>query len=155
MKLYFSNSRPPLFSLEKSQTPEDIRAVVGCLIKWLKLPEQTSLRRAFTVWIYRVLLPARLPGQDVPQVNELVEVETMLAERVKEWTKEWKAEGMQQGMKQGMQKGVLQLLMRQLEVKFDELPPGFVARLKADEEQILLWSERILTADKLSDVFGN
>ncbi len=76
-------------------TPEDIRAVVKYLINWLKLPEQTSLRRAFTVWIYRVLLPAHLPGQNVPEVNELVEVETMLAERVKEWTKEWEEAGMQ------------------------------------------------------------
>jgi len=147
-----SNLVSAIFTLEKSQTPEDIRAVVKYLINWLKLPEQTTLRRAFTVWIYRVLLPARLPGQNVPEVNELVEVETMLAERVKEWTKEWEEAGIQKGM----QKGARQLLARLLEAKFGPLAPDFITRMEqADEEEILLWSERILTADNLSDIFGN
>ena len=46
--------------------------------------------------------------------------------------------------------------MRQLEIKFGKLPSDFVSRLKqADPEEIQLWSERILTADKLSDIFDN
>ena len=85
-----------IFNLEKSQQPDDVRRVVNTLIFWLKSPEQSSLRRAFTVWINRVLLPVKLPGQVVPKVNELMGIKTMLAERVKEWTKEWKEEGMQQ-----------------------------------------------------------
>ncbi len=40
-----------IFRLEKSQEPEDIHAVVTGLIEWLKLPDQLSLRRAFTVWM--------------------------------------------------------------------------------------------------------
>jgi len=141
-----------IFRLEKSQYPEDIHAVVTSLIDWLKLPDQVSLRRAFTVWIRRVLLPVRLPGQELPEVNDLMEVQTMLAERVKEWTREWKEEGLQQGM----QKGALQLLMRQLEKKFGEIPTDIVSQLDhANEEQLFQWSERILTADKLGDIFGN
>ncbi len=79
-----------VFQLEKSQYPEDIRDVVDSLIMWLKSPGQTSIRRAFTVWIKRVLLPVRLPGQDIPQINDLSEMKIMLTERVKEWTEEWK-----------------------------------------------------------------
>ncbi len=38
-----------LFQLENSRTDEDIRGVLVHLIDWLKAPEQSSLRRAFTV----------------------------------------------------------------------------------------------------------
>ena len=76
----------------------------------------------------------------------------MLAERVKEWNRE----SLERGMQKGMQKGALQLLTRQIETKFGPLSPDFITRMEqADDEQILLWSERILTADKLSDIFGN
>ena len=144
-----------IFRLEKSQYPEDVRAVVLNLIDWLKLPQQTSIRRAFTVWINRVLLPARLTGQDVPSVADLMEVETMLAERVKEWTKEWKEEGLQQGLQQGMQT-VRQVLLRQLTQKFGSLPTEVEEKLQqADEEQLLEWSDRILSAESLGDIFGH
>ncbi|MEW6218485.1 MAG: Rpn family recombination-promoting nuclease/putative transposase, partial [Thermodesulfobacteriota bacterium] len=46
-----------LFRLENSRTPEDIRGVLEHLIAWLAAPEQARIRRAFTVWMRRVLLP--------------------------------------------------------------------------------------------------
>ncbi len=149
-----------VFQLEKSRYPEDIREVVTSLIQWLKSPEQATIRRAFTVWINRVLLPVRLPGQKVPHVNNLLEVETMLAERVKEWTKEWKEEGleqgMQQGMQQGMHKGISHILYHQLTEKFGTLSPEVEDKLnQADNEQLLQWSKRILAANSLGDVFGH
>jgi len=48
-----------LFRLENSRTPGDIVRVLSNLIEWLASPDQTSLRRAFTVWCGRVLFPAR------------------------------------------------------------------------------------------------
>jgi hypothetical protein len=48
--------------------------------------ETPALRRAFVVWLKRVLLPARVPGTDIPNVIELQEMQAMLAERVKTWT---------------------------------------------------------------------
>lgn len=121
-----------IFRLERSQRPEDIHAVVTNLIDWLKLPDQTSLRRAFTVWIRRVLLPVRLPGQELPEVNDLMEVQTMLAERVKEWTREWKEEGMQQGMQQGMLQDAREMVLDALETKFGSSS----ARLSAQVSRI-------------------
>ncbi len=65
-------------------------------------------------------------------------------------------QGMQKGMQEGMQKGALQLLMRLLEKKFGVISPDLLAKLEqADETQILLWSENILTADTLGAVFGH
>ena len=50
---------------------------------------------AFTAWIRRVLLPVRLPGAALPEVEDLQEVKSMLAERVIEWTQEWKQQDLQ------------------------------------------------------------
>lgn len=103
-----------LIRLENSQRPEDIPPVLDALIEWLHDPAQRDLKRAFTEWIVQVLLPARLPGIEVPQVHELTEVKTMLAERVKEWTTQWKQEGLeagrQQGRQQGRQEGIEEML---------------------------------------------
>lgn len=141
-----------IFQLERSRYPEDIRAVVSSLIKWLKSPEQATIRRSFTVWINRVLLPVRLPGQEVPHVHDLLEVETMLTERVKEWTKEWKEEGLQQGM----QRGTAQVILHQLAEKFGVLSPELKSKVeRAENKQLLEWSKRILTANNPEDVFGS
>ena len=48
-----------------------MRRVLAGLIEWLEAPEQAELRRAFTVWIKRVLLPARLPGVALPEMGDL------------------------------------------------------------------------------------
>jgi hypothetical protein len=76
------NVAAALFRLENSRRPEDIERVPASLIDWLAAPEQDSLRRAFVVWLKRLLLPARVPGAERPNVNNLQEMRTMLAERV-------------------------------------------------------------------------
>lgn len=143
-----------IFRLEQSNEPADVRVMVQNLIEWLKAPEQLSLRRAFAVWIRRVLLPVRLPGQSLPEINDLMEVDAMLAERVKEWTHEWEAKGMQKGMQKGRQEGQSGILLSQMRLKFGELDAGIVAKIQsADTTQLTLWSERILSAKTIEDIF--
>ncbi|WP_020503281.1 Rpn family recombination-promoting nuclease/putative transposase [Lamprocystis purpurea] len=76
-----------------------IQTYVGLLYQDLILqaPEQTSLRRAFAVWISRVFLPRRLPGVAIDSMNDLHEVRGMLAERYETWTEQWKREGLDEG----------------------------------------------------------
>ena len=106
----------------------------------------------FTVWFSRVLFPNRITETYKPSIEELDEVKTMLAERVKEWNRE----SMERGIQKGMQKGALNLLTRLLETKFGSIGPKVMKRLEqADDQQLLNWSERILTAGNLSDIFGN
>ena len=141
-----------LFRLENSRTPQHLYDVVVLLLAWLSEPEQSSLRRAFTVWFGRVLFPAHMESSTQPILEELTEVKNMLAERVKEWNRE----SLERGLQQGMQQGALQVLTRLLEKKFGPLSQNFIARLdQADDEQIFLWSERILTAEKINDIFDN
>lgn len=64
------NVAAALFRLENSRTPADIERVVASLVEWLGAPGQADLRRAFVVWLKRVLLPTRVPGADIPNVIE-------------------------------------------------------------------------------------
>ena len=137
-----------LFRLENSNSPKRLLEVVTSLLEWLSGPEQDSLRRAFTVWFSRVLFPSRFDATTQPALEDLTEVKNMLAERVKEWN--------QESLERGMQKGAGQLLLRQLGKKFGDIPDKFVQQLhRADEEEILQWSDNILSAQTLGDVFGH
>jgi hypothetical protein len=68
-------------------------------------------------------------------------------------------QGVQQGIQQGVQQGVVQgeqlLLSRQLRKRFGELPEWAEQMLKeASGGMLEIWSERILTAASLEDVFA-
>jgi hypothetical protein len=49
------NLAAALFRLEQSRTPADVQRVLGALVAWLQDPADESVRRAFTVWLKRVL----------------------------------------------------------------------------------------------------
>lgn len=141
-----------LFRLEKSRGPEPLQQAIAALIDWLDAPEQASVRRAFTVWIKRVLIPGRMPGVNLPDLGDLLEIKTMLAESVIEWTQDWK----QQGFKEGRMEGESSLLARLLAKRFGPLPEDARIRLQsASSEQLQCWAERILDARDLKDVFAN
>jgi len=82
-----------------------VLTILHALVEWLKAPEQTSLRRAFTVWLNRVFLPRRLPGVEFESMTDLHEVRNMLSNRVESWTDQWKREGLKQGLEQGLEQG--------------------------------------------------
>jgi predicted transposase/invertase (TIGR01784 family) len=136
------NLAAALFRLEKSRGPEDIQRVLVALIDWLREPDLTELRRSFTTWLVKVLLPARVPGTTIPGVADLQEVKSMLAERVVEWTQEWKQEGLEEGLKEGHRIGLQQareenlgkargVLVRDLERRFGSLPEEVRRRVDA------------------------
>ena len=113
------------------------------------------MRRAFAVWLRDVLLPARLPGVRIDAVLELSEVQNMLAERVLEWTQEWKQQGLDEGRQEGLKAGESLMLQRLLTLKFGPLDAATRARLAAaDDETLLVWGERVLTAGSLAEVFA-
>jgi predicted transposase/invertase (TIGR01784 family) len=120
------NLAAALFRLEKSGGPEDIQRVLAALIGWLGEPDLAELRRSFTTWLVGVLLPARVPGTVIPEVADLQEVKSMLAERVIEWTQEWKQEGQEEAL--GKARGVL---FRDLERRFGPLPEEVRRRVDA------------------------
>lgn len=145
------NLAAALFRLEKTPDPAGLERAVGVLIEWLKDLKQASVRRAFTVWIKRVLIPGRLPGIALPEVGNLMEIKTMLAESVIEWTEQWK----QQGLEQGLRQGEVNLLKHLLIKRFGVLTEATESCLSnATLEQIEPWAGRVLDAKTLDDVLG-
>jgi flagellar biosynthesis/type III secretory pathway protein FliH len=151
-----------LFQLEQSRDVEDVRDGVKRLLSELKRDEQTNLRRAFATWLAQVLIPARIstPAVEIPEVRDLMEIKTMLEQRVIEWTQEWKAEGLaegrqlgrEEGRREGQQEGERSLLRRQLEMKFGALSDREQKLLlQADSSQLIKWSEQILNAESIAD----
>jgi len=74
------------------------------------------------------------------------------AEMVSTFAERFKEEGLQQGKQQGE----AAVLLRQLERKFgvDALAPYRPRVERADPDTLLAWSERILTAATIDEVFG-
>jgi predicted transposase/invertase (TIGR01784 family) len=65
------NLAAALFRLEKSRGPEDIQRVLTALVEWLREPGLEELRRSFTHWVLRVLLPSRVRGISIPEADNL------------------------------------------------------------------------------------
>lgn len=167
------NLAAAVFRLERSRRLEDVETVLAALAEWLEGPEQAELRRAFSVWLTQVLFPSRLPGIAVPQVSDLLEVKTMLAENAIDWTQEWKdrgrAEGRQEGLQEGLQQGLLQgiekgraealqrlrqMARQTLETRFGDLPAEAHAKLAALDsvEELARLIARSATAASLAEL---
>src|SRR5690554_8216824 len=99
--------------------------------------------------IYTVLAPDELERY-CEQYSEDVKKMSSFAERHLE---KGRQEGMRQGMQQGMQQGGARVLLRQMERKFGTVSVEIRQRInQADEERLLEWSERVLTANSPEEV---
>jgi len=88
----------------------------------------------------------------------------MLLETVEEWNKEIEARGLEKGRKEGLkqgrqrgrQEGRSETLLQLLQLKFGDIDAGTRARVAAASPRLLTtWTKRILTAERLADVFGH
>jgi hypothetical protein len=85
---------------------------------------------------------------DIESSNDLLEADTMLAERIETWFEE--------ATRKGMHKGESRLLAKQLERRFGPLPQAVTERLAAaTEAQLEAWGEAVLSAPSLEAVFGD
>jgi hypothetical protein len=142
-----------LFRLENSRSDSEVLAVVRALLEWLTQPKQASLRRAFVVWINRVILK-RTPGGPVENVEDLQAMGTLIEARMHEWEQGWLHEGLEKGRKQGLREGEAHLLQRLLQRRFGELPDWVGDRLtSASSEQLEQWAERLLDIESLQALF--
>ena len=145
-----------LFQLENSRTENDIQVVLGHLLDWLNSAEQDSLRRAFTVWFNRVLMPKKMPDTHFTEFTNLQEVQTMLAETVKSWTNEARKEGLEEGLEKGLEKGIekgrqeeaAKLFLLLLDSKFGPVSHELQSKIRqASPEEIEKWTKQIFNAE--------
>lgn len=145
---------PPAFgpcSTMESRNGRHHNQGVEHLVSLLNSPEDAALRGAVLSWLDQVVIPRKGEGQEIPAALELEEFKAMLAKRVEEWNRIVREEGRQEGR----QEGEATLLLRQLEQKFGRIDPKTRKRVQsADSERLLDWATRILTAERLEDVFN-
>jgi hypothetical protein len=76
-----------------------------------------SLRRAFAVWLGRVILPSKYPDDQIPEFHDLQEVNAMLSETVKSWPSKWIQEGMAKGIEENKEEVACKMLKKGLDHK--------------------------------------
>lgn len=137
-------------SLPNTRTAKEVRASVHRLQQSLP-PGEDALRQAFETWLRKLILPRLgLSQEEAAAASTLEEIESMLAESIDRWNREIREEGREKGR----QEGEARVVLRQLRLKFGPLDPEIEARVRsADADRLLGWSERILTAESLQDVF--
>jgi predicted transposase/invertase (TIGR01784 family) len=149
-----------LFRLEHGRTPDDLRRVIQALDALLRDPGQEKIRRTFTAWIKSLL--RRKAGasniEEIERINDLLEADTMLAERIESWFEEATRKGLEKGRMEGMEAGLLKgqagILAKLLQLRFGPLPPAAVERLShATADELDAWAEAVLAAPSLSAVF--
>lgn len=119
------------------------------LDKGLTKDEVTDLLRFIDAVMY---LPPALNSQFRDDVQKLEATRTM--EFISIFEQEGWDRGMEKGMEKGQRLGRVATLERQLKRRFGDLPVWALERLqKANIDQLDAWSERILDAKSLGEVF--
>ena len=138
-----------VFRIEHPASPEAIGQLLGLLNEWLS--DRPDLRRMFALWIRATLMRKVEYRIVLPLIDDLQELNIMLAERLKEWAHGYKAEGIQQGMQQGE----VLALQRLLSKRFGVIPSDITVQIAAASvAQIEVWFDRAIDARQLSDVFN-
>jgi hypothetical protein len=132
-----------LFRLENCRMPHRLPDLVGALMERLQGVDQKSLRRAFGVWLERVVL-ARLADETQGVTESLLEKPTMLSERFDEWEKEFKLQG------------AAAVVTRQIQKRFGDVPESVRATVNsARADQIDRWAERLLDVASIEELFAD
>ena len=86
--------------------PMELVEQVRTLGTVLRMEGSAHLRRAFALFLTKVLLPKKTGRSDFPDVSDLVEVERMILEGKHEWAENWLKEGEERGIKLGEERGI-------------------------------------------------
>jgi hypothetical protein len=147
-----------LFWLKSQQGKAMVQAPPR-LKKLLAREGDPAMYRAFLIWL----------GHDpaaVPESLNLKEFSEMWDRTIERWQQEFREEGRalgreegrrageRQGERVGEKKGEAKLLLRLLERKFGPLDPRTRARIRrAGPDRLFEWGDRVLTAERLEQVF--
>ena len=120
-----------LVRLERAREPEEVRRLVRELTVRLQGPEYARLRRAFTVWLGRIVLKRSGITEDISELHDLREVDAMLEERAAQWKDDYIRQGVLMGLAEGEARGIGLALRDFLEIRFGALPPSVTSSLAA------------------------
>lgn len=135
-----------LLRLERARDYGQVRQIVRELIARLHGPEYLSLRRAFTVWLGRVVLKRSGIVEEIPEFQDLREVDAMLEERAAQWKDEYiqqgmligEAKGRAEGEAKGRVEGIGLALRDLLEARFGSLPQDVISSITSSSDSEIL-----------------
>jgi predicted transposase/invertase (TIGR01784 family) len=128
------NLAAAMIRLEKSRGTKAMEPVLEAASEWLRERGLEELRKSFTEWVLKVLLPSRIRGIRFPEDLDLEEVKAMLAESGLSWSDQWMQEGVEKGRQQERQDALSKargVLLRDLERRFGFLPEEIRQRVDA------------------------
>ena len=132
-----------LLRLERAGDVLEVQRVVKHLLDALRAPQYLHLRRAFAVWLGRVVLKRTGITQHIPEFNDLQEVDSMLEERASQWREELIHQGVLLGEARGISigeargisigeaRGISLAVRDTLEDRFGNIPPAVETFLAA------------------------
>lgn len=75
-----------------------------------------------------------------------------MSAEIRAWFEDYKDKLRQEGRKEGERNA----LLRQLRIRFGEVPPSIIARIEAADTRLFeQWIERVIFAQTLADVFDD
>jgi predicted transposase/invertase (TIGR01784 family) len=139
-----------LFRIEKTLDTSELLDSFHRLRQNLS-PAEASLRKAFETWTRTVVIPRfGVLENQIPADLNLEELETMLAENIDRWN----IEALAKARRESRQEAEAQMLLRQLRLKFGPLDTKTEERVRStDADRLLEWADRVLTAERLADIF--
>jgi hypothetical protein len=101
--------RPPVLGAialcESHPTLDRVKRVVRRLREWITEKEDAILGRMLAEYFSGYFLPKHLPGEDIPLLETLAEVEALMNDRAMLWYERWKQEGKEEGFREGLERG--------------------------------------------------
>jgi hypothetical protein len=153
-----SNLAAALFRIENSRTRRELGHNVRLLHAILRQSGTPSLRRAFAVWINRVVL-VRWKRGPVKQIINFEEKRNVLEDMLKREAIQMKATarraGRREGLREGLREGKAMLVLGQLRARFGRELPGWAQRRvhRATNAQLTRWAKRLLAVESLDELF--
>ena len=126
------NLADAVFRLLRVESPAACQREMAWWREWMDGEEWASLRRALTKCIIE-LLPLRLPGLSVPEVQDLAQLDGWMETHMKPWSEQIEAKGLAkgraEGRAEGQAEGQVRILVRQARRKFGESCASALAAL--------------------------
>ncbi len=120
---------------------------------------ETALEVLEAILRYYVQATQNLDEEDIREVLKLTTtgddlMQTFIDRYIEEGERRGIQKGEQKGELKGIQMGEAKVLLRLIELKFGAVSEQDRQRIEsADAETLLIWSERVLTAESLPEVF--
>lgn len=127
-----------LVRLERAKSLDVIQPIVKDLIRQLHEPKYRHLRRVLSAWLGRVVFKRAGITQEVPEFQDLQEVDAMLEERAAQWKDEYimlgRTEGIEIGEARGEARGIGLALQDFLETRFGSLPQSVASYIASSSD---------------------